>query len=245
MSIRGLRRSALRHALALAVCVTTFGAVAATESPLATPAELDSQASRARERWQASPHGPMLARILPEALQPSQLPQPQSRGARLTATYCVQCHHLPNPSMHEPDRWPVVVERMLPRMHGRGNMGELMREMMRDGAGALRAPSPSQTEEIVEYLRRHAQRRLEPVASGPLADDLRSPQGRMFEAACSQCHALPDPRAHAAHEWPAIVRRMERNMLWMNRVVGSRFDPREPQLRVGDIVDFLQRNAPR
>jgi hypothetical protein len=36
---------------------------------------------------------------------------------------------------------------------------------------------------------------------------------------------------------------MERNMQWMNRVVGSQRDPREPQLRIDEIVRFLQRHA--
>ncbi len=78
-----------------------------------------------------------------------------------------------------------------------------------------------------------------------LQQALDTPAGRMFEQACSQCHALPDPGSHTAAEWPAVVRRMQRNMLWMNRVVGSRFDPREPQLRPVEIIEFLQRHARR
>jgi hypothetical protein len=38
---------------------------------------------------------------------------------------------------------------------------------------------------------------------------------------------------------------MEKNMLWMNRVVGSKADPREPQLRVDEILDYLGRHARR
>jgi len=40
-----------------------------------------------------------------------------------------------------------------------------------------------------------------------------------------------------------VVARMERNMAWMNRVAGSQRDPREPQYRTRDIVDYLQRHA--
>ena len=29
---------------------------------------------------------------------------------------------------------------------------------------------------------------------------------------CFSCHALPDPRLHAASEWPAIVARIDRNL---------------------------------
>jgi len=40
--------------------------------------------------------------------------------------YCVQCHNLPNPAMHHAGKWPGIVERMVLRMHGRGNLGTLM-----------------------------------------------------------------------------------------------------------------------
>ena len=54
---------------------------------------------------------------------------------------------------------------------------------------------------------------------------------------------LPDPRRHTASEWPAVVERMEKNMKWMNRVVGSRPEPDEPQLRVEEINAFLVKYA--
>jgi hypothetical protein len=38
---------------------------------------------------------------------------------------------------------------------------------------------------------------------------------------------------------------MEQNMTWMNRVVGNQPDPREPQLRVDEILWFLQKYARR
>ncbi|HVL56705.1 MAG TPA: hypothetical protein VM491_09380, partial [Burkholderiaceae bacterium] len=112
-------------------------------------------------------------------------------------------------------------------------------------APPLAAPSRSETREIVDYLRRHAQRPLSVHDNPRLARDLDTPAGKMFEQACAQCHALPDPRSHTAAEWPAVVHRMERNMLWMNRIVGSRADPREPQLRPSEIIGFLQRHARR
>jgi hypothetical protein len=73
--------------------------------------------------------------------------------------------------------------------------------------------------------------------------DVESPAAQSFRLACNQCHVLPDPRRHTAREWPAVVQRMEQNMQWMNRVVGSQRDPREPQLRIDEIVRFLQRHA--
>jgi hypothetical protein len=36
---------------------------------------------------------------------------------------------------------------------------------------------------------------------------------------------------------------MAHNMQWMNRVVGSQRNPFEPQLRVEEIIEFLQRHA--
>lgn len=241
------RTAAAQPAQAVADAAQPAPAIGLQASALPTLAELDRLARDSRRRWERSPHGPMLARILPEWLTPSQLPEPQSPGARLTALYCVQCHHLPNPAMHDAQRWDRVVQRMLPRMQGQGNMGRLMSEMMvGPGAGAdadaarpLAAPTTAEAQAIVAYLQRHAM----PVAGPALAAALDTPEGRMFERACAQCHALPDPRRHSADAWPTVVRRMESNMQWMNRVVGSRPDPREPQLEPATIVRFLQRHA--
>ena len=50
-------------------------------------AQADSSAERAvdaaRARWQDSPHGPMLARILPPTFEPVELPERDTRGAIL------------------------------------------------------------------------------------------------------------------------------------------------------------------
>lgn len=214
-----------------------------------TLTDLDRLAAESRDRWSASPHGQMLLRILPHGPRPSQLPDAASRGAKLTALYCVQCHHLPNPAMHDPVRWRGVVERMVPRMEGKGNLGALMADMMK-APGAMQggqprglaAPGASEAREIAAYLQRHAQQPLD-AAEPELARALDTDAGLVFRQACDQCHVLPDPKRYTAADWPAVVRRMQDNMLWMNRVVGTRFDLREPQLRSADIVGFLQRHA--
>jgi len=36
---------------------------------------------------------------------------------------------------------------------------------------------------------------------------------------------------------------MQKNMAWMNRIVGSERDPREPQLRIEEINAFLVKYA--
>ena len=197
----------------------------------AKPDETDA----ARKRWAGSPHGPFLERILPPGFEASMLPEPGSRGARLTRRYCVQCHNLANPAMHDARKWPALVERMVLRMEGRGNMGRLMAEMM----AGVDAPQPEETKLLVAYLRKHAQKALDPRRY----PEVNSPAGESFRGACGQCHVLPDPRRHTAGEWPAVVARMQKNMEWMNRVVGSKPIPGEPQLRIEDINAFLVRQA--
>jgi hypothetical protein len=193
------------------------------------------EAAQAKKRWEESPYGPLLERILPPTFEARQLPEPRSDGARLTQRYCVQCHNLPNPAMHHAAKWPAIVQRMVLRMRGRGNMGTLMHEMM----AGVAAPGPAEERALLAYLRRHAQTPLDPARYPELA----RPSAEPFRLACSQCHVLPDPRRHTAAEWPAVVARMQQNMQWMNRVVGSRPDPDEPQLEVEEILGFLRRYA--
>jgi hypothetical protein len=191
--------------------------------------------SEAKKRWESSPHGPMLERILPPTFEAKQLPEPKSTGARLVIGYCVQCHNLPNPAMHHAAKWPGIVERMVLRMEGRGNMGTLMAEMM----AGVKAPDAENTKAIVAYLQRHAQKPLDPARY----PEVNRPAGEAFRVACNQCHVLPDPQRYTATQWPRVVARMQENMEWMNRVVGSKPAPDEPQLRVEEINAFLARHA--
>ena len=199
------------------------------------------EAEDAKRRWEQSPHGPMLERLLPPTFEAAQLPERGSPGARLVLRYCVQCHNLPNPAMHHAAKWPGIVQRMVLRMQGRGNLGPVMADMMAN----IRAPSAEETAALVAYLRRHGQKPLD-RARYPEVD---RPSGEAFRLACSQCHVLPDPKRHTAAEWPKVVARMQLNMQWMNRVVGS--NPAldraagEPQLRVDEINRFLQKYARR
>jgi len=201
----------------------------------ASAQEAEQLVSQAKKRWAESPHGPMLERILPPTFAARQLPEPKSRGARLTVQYCVQCHNLPNPAMHQAEKWPAIFERMVVRMRGKGNMGELMHDMM----AGVEAPSLAEAEILLGYLRKHAQRPLDPKEYPAV----NLPEGQSFKLACQQCHVLPDPKRHTASEWPGVVARMEKNMEWMNRVVGSQPDPKEPQLRIEEINAFLIKYA--
>jgi hypothetical protein len=191
----------------------------------------------ARRRWADSPYGPLLERILPPTFEAQQLPEPASPGARLTIRYCVQCHNLPNPAMHHAAKWPVIVERMVLRMEGKGNLGRLMHDMM----AGVAAPSAQEAQSLVDYLQRHGQTPLDPRK---IPEAYQAP-GEPFRLACSQCHVLPDPKRHTAAEWRAVVARMQENMEWMNRVVGTRPVPGEPQLRVDEINAFLAKYARR
>jgi len=191
--------------------------------------------AEAKRRWESSPHGPMLERILPPTFAAHQLPQRDSRGARLLLAYCVQCHNLPNPAMHHAAKWPGIVQRMVLRMEGRGNMGTLMAEMM----AGVKAPSAEDTKTIVAYLRRHSQKPLDPGRY----PELNRPSGEAFRVACNQCHVLPDPKRYTAQEWRVVVARMQENMEWMNRVVGSKPLPGETRLPVEEINAFLAKHA--
>jgi cytochrome c2 len=222
-----------RRLRAAALAAIPWAALAATL--LASSTAQADEMSAARKRWAESRHGPMLERILPPGFEPAHLPEPRSRGARLTARYCVQCHNLANPAMHHAAKWPQIVERMVLRMQGKGNLGPLMTDMM----AGVEAPAGDDTKAIVAYLGKHAQKPLDPRK----VPDLYTPAGDSFRLACQQCHVLPDPARYRAGEWPAVVARMERNMEWMNRVVGTKPLPGEPQLSVAEINAFLARHA--
>jgi cytochrome c2 len=190
--------------------------------------------TRAKYLWSQSPHGKMLERILPPSVEPGQLPEPGSEGARLTTRYCVQCHYLPNPEMHTAARWRVSVERMVWRMQGKGNMGELMKEMM----DRVEAPAAKEVAVLTAYLQKHGQ-----IEMNPAHPALKSEQGQRYSIACSQCHELPDPQRHTTREWPAVVERMKRHMAWTNMVSGPDSLRTIPVLDTQEIVRFLQRHA--
>src|SRR6266480_3120310 len=169
---------------------------------------------QAKKRWAESPHGQMLERILPPTFE---------------------LHQLPNPAMHHAAKWPAIFERMVVRMRGKGNLGELMQDMM----AGVEAPTVAEAEILLAYLQRYSQRPLDPNKYPAV----NLPEGQSFKLACQQCHVLPDPQRHKASEWPAVVARMEKNMEWMNRVVGNQPDPREIQLKVEEINAFLVKYA--
>lgn len=221
-------------ALAAAAAALGFTVSAATPAGSEAAALRSPEQLEAYKRWEESPHGKMLRRILPPGPKPSELPEPVSAGAKTMARYCVQCHYLPSPAMHTADKWPGIVNRMHLRMQGKGNLGTLMKDMM----GGVESPSDEEVDVLVAYLRQHAQ---EPIDRAKYPD-LGGPEGRAFDIACSQCHALPDPKRHTAQEWPDVVKRMRKHLDWIGTVRGREANP-DGELEVGKIVGYLKRHA--
>jgi len=163
----------------------------------------------------------MMGTQLPPGLDPEHLPDPRSGGAQLLARYCIQCHELPGPGLHTADEWSSVVDRMNRRMR-------MMGGMMHD----IEAPNDDELRTLVAYLQQHAQVPIDRARY----TDLSAPNGKLFEAICSQCHVLPDPRQHTANEWPGVVGRMTQNMKTMGK-------PLPDQATLETVIEFLQIHA--
>ena len=172
--------------------------------PLAAFAD---EIAAAKKRWADSPHGPMLERILPPTFEARQLPQSKSTGARLAIQYCVQCHNLPNPAMHHAEKWHTIVERMVLRMEGKGNLGRLMEDMM----AGVKVPSAKETGVLVAYLQKNGQKPLNPkkypeayrAAGAPFPWRRRARLGRWPPARPLPWWAAAPRRGHRARPgWP-------------------------------------------
>lgn len=163
----------------------------------------------------------MMGDQLPPGINPENLPDPQSTGAHLLAQYCTQCHALPGPGLHTAEEWLLVVDRMNRRMR-------MMSGMMHD----ISAPPDNELKTLVTYLQQHAQKPMDKSKY----TDLNTPIGKSFQAICSQCHALPDPKQHTADEWPGVVGRMTQNMKTMGK-------PLPDQTTLETVVKFLQTHA--
>ncbi len=166
----------------------------------------------------------MMGDVLPPGIDPELLPEPDSPQAHLVQRYCSQCHNLPGPGLHIAAEWPAVVERMYARMR--------MMQPMMGGQMGIFVPNDGELKLITEYLKKHAQRPIDPENY----PNLDSPPGRAYRDVCSQCHVLPDPRQHTRDEWPGVVARMRQNMSAMHKQ-----PPSEAAIRA--IVEFLQNHA--
>ena len=86
----------------------------------------------------------MMGDQLPSGIDAADLPDPKSRGARLMAHYCIQCHDLPSPVLHTSSEWTKVFARMDRRMKMMSQMGSIL------------SPTDQERLVILSYLRRHA-----------------------------------------------------------------------------------------
>jgi cytochrome c5 len=74
------------------------------------------------------------------------LPDRESKGARLVATICSQCHSPPSPALHTKIEWAGVTERMHQHM-----------QQQADAAGSgVKIPSVAELDEITRYLSEHS-----------------------------------------------------------------------------------------
>ena len=162
----------------------------------------------------------MMENRMPQGINPNQLPAPDSEGAQLLGRYCSQCHGVPGPGMHTANEWPNVVARMNQRMQ----MMSRKRMMMR-----IKAPDNNELKILTAYLEKNAQQTID-------ADKLagaNTPEGQAFRKICAQCHALPDPAQHTSNEWPAVIKRMRKNMSSMGKQLPD-------QTMTDKILGFLQ-----
>jgi cytochrome c2 len=128
----------------------------------------------------------------PEGLSPDSLPDHASRGAAVLTGYCSQCHALPSPAMHAAQDWPATARRMWVRI-------DMMHGML-----GVRVPTAGDRVAMLNYLIANSLKVAEHLPPGPGRD--------VFQATCSRCHLLPDPRQHSGPDWASVIMRMERNM---------------------------------
>lgn len=143
--------------------------------------------------------------VMPPGLPAEYLPEINSQSAQLMQTYCTQCHELPGPGRHTAKEWPLVFQRMLILMNVANRFGGLM--------GNIKKPNHDESEQLQQYLTRYALKPLEQKSEGLGAS--------AFENHCSSCHALPDPQQYNMDHWPALLKRMQRNMMIMKYTAPS------------------------
>ncbi len=91
--------------------------------------------------------GMMMGGAMPRALDPAQLPEPDSAGARLLTQYCSQCHGLPSPKQHTAAGWPATVARMNTRMQWMSRNNSPMN---------IAAPTEAELQSLVAYLQKYS-----------------------------------------------------------------------------------------
>lgn len=186
------RRVALGRLLSL---VAVVGIMACQEPPVPADDPVTDDMSSPSDRM-------LLASakigLPPAGVLPADLPDPDSDGARFTVQYCTACHELASPSLHSATDWPVVLRRMWMRTE------HLSPEQVNSSGFVVPVPQAGERMQILNYMIANSLQ-----VAGTLPD---LPGRGLFEASCSVCHALPDPRSHSSDDWVAVMDRMQRNM---------------------------------
>ena len=141
---------------AVAICLSTIHVAQADGNPIDMrmfPSRSGEAAPRQKlaygmcdGRWGGMMDGMMMGGEMPRGADPSQLPEPQSAGARLVNQYCTQCHGLPMPALHSAPGWGAVIGRMNARM-------QWMRQNSNMG---IAAPTSEEFQTILGYMQAHA-----------------------------------------------------------------------------------------
>jgi len=176
------RRVLLVGLLALASCKQGVRCVATSGTPA------DSTHPMAEQRVLRA----AMLTVPTAAMRPESLPDPTNAGAKVLVQYCTQCHAMPSPGAHGAQDWPFITRQMW--VYIDEMQGEL----------GVQSPSTAERVQLLNYLQTHA---LEVATSLPPGAGKET-----FQATCSRCHVLPDPRRHSPVDWPNVVMRMERNM---------------------------------
>ena len=92
-------------------------------------------------------NGMMMGGAMPQGMDPAQLPEANTTGAKLVTTYCSQCHSLPSPKQHSAAGWPTTVTRMNTRMQWMKNNNSPMN---------IIAPTETEIATLTAYLQKHA-----------------------------------------------------------------------------------------
>ena len=79
----------------------------------------------------------------PGSAETKPLPDPDSAGAKLVSSYCVQCHATPTPTLLTSAEWGRAVSRMHVRIEGR--------------VTTIETPSEEEMKTILAYMKQHAQ----------------------------------------------------------------------------------------
>ncbi len=63
-----------------------------------------------------------------------------------------------------------------------------------------------------------------------------SASAKLYQAKCARCHNAPQPHAHTAQAWPAILQRMQMRMVTKGATPLNKDE-------LSEVLDYLQRHA--